>query len=177
MAANPDFFLGFRLLTATLHELGRTEEAMLYVSHLHEWETATYQQHLSRGYILQFLRKIRPLRVIYTEKTGRRPVEDAIRHWEAAIALQPSAPQTYEVLASLADLYLRENQEERAAEAARRIVAHQPDRVSARVILASALVRQGKYEEARAHVRKALELDPENAAAEAMLPLVGKTSE
>jgi Flp pilus assembly protein TadD len=56
-------------------------------------------------------------------------------------------------------------------------VAHQPDRVSARVTLASALLRQGRYEEAGAHVRKALELDPENAAAEAMLPLVGKTSE
>jgi Flp pilus assembly protein TadD len=177
MAVNADSFLAFRLLAATLHKLERTEEAMLYLSHLHEWEPATYQQHLSRGYILQFLSRVRPLRASYVEKTGRRAADDAIRHWEAASALQPDTPQTYEVLDKLALLYLRQGQEERAAETAQRVTAQQPDRISARVTLASALLRQGKYEEAGVHIRKALELDPENAAAQAMLPLVSETSE
>jgi tetratricopeptide (TPR) repeat protein len=177
MAANPDSFLGFRMLAGTLHELERTEEALSYVSHLYEWKPATYQQHLSRGYILQFLSRARPLREGYMETTGRRAADDAIRHWEAASALRPNAPQTYEVLSKLAVLYLRQGQEERAAETAQRVTAQQPDRVSARVTLASALLRQGKYREAGVQVRKALELDPANAAAQAMLPLVKEAPE
>lgn len=91
-------------------------------------------------------------------KAGR--YEDAIRHSQAALKLQP------DLLAAnlfLGASYIELQEPARAVEPLSKVVEAQPNERNARLMLAGAMLSLERFEEAAAHYQKAAELSPDNA--------------
>ena len=134
--ANPDMRDAWEMLGVTLVEMDRRREGMEALDRTIALDPTRAEPHLA-------LAKLYAL-------DGRR--ELAQRHAEVAVSREPG--KAYEILAQL---LLDEGRHDRAADAARRSLEADPQRVMSHFVLGVLAQRAGRYEEALAAFRKAEE--------------------
>lgn len=109
---------------------------------------------------------------------GRGEVEEAARHFRAALALQPNDS---EVLNNLGPALYHQGRTSEAMDAFRRSITINPNNFRARNNLGQLLLEQGRIEEGMSELREALRLQPLYPAAHSSmgmaLALQGKTAE
>jgi tetratricopeptide (TPR) repeat protein len=88
--------------------------------------------------------------------------DEAVRYFQAALALRPDTPRTYLTLGSA---LLRQGRPDEAVICFRRAIALDPQQALAHTNLGVALAAQGKMDEAIACQRRAIQLDPKSAQA------------
>ncbi len=158
----PYFYLAFQNLARALGRLNRLSELVEAIPTQENVPALSYQQNIALGNMLYQLSKVSSSSQTFYDRTGSSPTIAAINHLSKAIQLEPNNRQSSESAYTLSVLLLQSKRYEEASKNLALVLRHQPDRVSAHVLRALALLELGHKSEAKEHIQKALALDPNN---------------